>query len=56
MRQTCSPFTLEKKLAIEAVTTFKYLGSITEASGDIKMKVEDRIAYALRAFEIRTSL
>ena len=35
---------------IKAVTNFRYLGSIIEASGDIKMEVEDRIGQASRAF------
>ena len=34
---------------IKAVTNFRYLGSIIEASGDIKMEVEDRIGQASRA-------
>ena len=35
---------------IEAVTDFRYLGSIIEANGDIRMEVEQRIAHASRAF------
>ena len=50
---------------IKAVTNFRYLGSIIEASANIKMEVEDGIGQALRAFgalhiglflEIKTSL
>ena len=35
---------------IKAVTNFRCLGSIIEASGNIKMEVEDRIGQASRAF------
>ena len=36
--------------AIEAMTEFKYLGTIIEANGSIQREVEDRISKASRVF------